>query len=67
MPLAIRNPERFGLTEPSVTLTLRVEDGAEGVDALAHSSRCATFFRSGYRKLALGSADPQSFVVEGHR
>jgi hypothetical protein len=35
--------------------------------ALAHSSRCATFFRGGYRIFALGTVDQQSFVVEGLR
>lgn len=32
--------------------------------ALAHSARCATFFRGGYRIFALGRVDQQSFAVE---
>jgi hypothetical protein len=31
--------------------------------ALAHSTRCATFFQGGYRRFALGSLDSRSFVV----
>ena len=35
--------------------------------ALAHSSRCATFFKGGYRLFALGAVHQQSFAVEGPR
>jgi hypothetical protein len=35
--------------------------------ALEHSSRCATFFKGGYRTFALGTLAQQSFVVEGPR
>jgi hypothetical protein len=31
--------------------------------ALAHSTRCATFFQGGYRKFALGALSSRSFVV----
>jgi hypothetical protein len=35
--------------------------------ALDHSSRCAGFFRGGYRIFSLGTVQHQSFVVEGMR
>jgi predicted phosphodiesterase len=35
--------------------------------ALAHSTRCASFFKGGYRIFALGPLAQQSFVVEGMR
>jgi len=33
--------------------------------ALAHSTRCSTFFQGGYRKFALGALSSRSFVVPG--
>ena len=60
MPVAIRDPELFGVTESSVTLTFRVEDGAGPVDAPAR-----VLLDGAQRAVSEGPAGTRQVRIEG--
>jgi len=70
MKLEIRDPEVLGVTEDSITLTFRVEDGKQVVDAPARvcvsgEERCLVEGPAGTRHVCIGGLDPAtSYTLE---
>ena len=60
MPLAVRDPELFGVTESSVALNFRIEDGAGPVDA-----RAEVLLDGEVRAVSEGPAGTRHVRIEG--
>ena len=60
MPLAVRDPELFGLTESTATLHFRVDDGAGPVDAPAR-----VLLDGAVRAVSEGPAGTRTVRLEG--
>ena len=60
MPLAVRDPELFGLTESTATLHFRIEDGSGPVDAPAR-----VLLDGAVRAVSEGPAGTRTVRIEG--